>query len=93
MRDRLTRSGQAAARDTEIPRAQRHAARPSLTTLFEGVTTRVERDARAAAAVRDLGYAMRAVADFIGRHYVTVSRAVAKSERQTLPQKMSECKT
>jgi REP element-mobilizing transposase RayT len=93
MRDRLAQSCHAAARDTEIPRAQRYATRPSLATLFDGVSTRAERDVRAAAAVRDHGYAMKAVADFIGRHYVTVSRAVARSERQTAAAKMSECKT
>jgi REP element-mobilizing transposase RayT len=82
MRDGLARSCRAAARDTEIPRAQRYATRPSLATLFEGVRTRAERDVRAAAAVRDHGYAMKMVAGFIGRHYVTVSRAVARSERQ-----------
>jgi REP element-mobilizing transposase RayT len=93
MRDRLARSCHAAARDTEIPRAQRYAIRPSLPTLFEGVSTRAERDARSAIAVRDHGYAMKAVADFIGRHYVTVSRAVARSEGQASASKMSECKT
>jgi REP element-mobilizing transposase RayT len=36
------------------------------------------RDARSVAAVRDHGYAMREVADFLGRHYVTVSRALAR---------------
>jgi hypothetical protein len=93
IRDRLAESCRAAARDIEIPRTQRYATRPSLAALFDGVTTRAERDVRAAAAVRDHGYAMKAVADFIGRHYVTVSRAVARSERQTSPVKMSECKT
>jgi hypothetical protein len=62
--------------------------------LFEGVSTRAERDTRAASAVRDHGYAMKAVADFIGRDYVTVSRAVARSGRQAdVSTKMSECKT
>ena len=82
MGDQLARSCRAAARDTEIPRAQRYATRPSLATLFDGVTTRAERDVRAAVAVHDHGYSMKVVADFIGRHYVTVSRAVARSERQ-----------
>jgi REP element-mobilizing transposase RayT len=82
IRDCLAQSCHAAARDTEIPRAERYATRPSLAALFDGVTTRAERDVRAAAAVRDHGYAMKAVADFIGRHYVTVSRAVARAERQ-----------
>jgi REP element-mobilizing transposase RayT len=82
-RDRLARACQAAARDTEIPRPQRYATRPSLATLFEGAGTRAARDAQAVVAVRNHGYSMKEVADFIGRHYVTVSRAVARAERQS----------
>ncbi len=93
VRDHLARACRVAARDTEIPRVERHATRPSLAALFEGVTTRAERDDRAARAVRDHGYSMKAVGDFIGRHYVTVSRAVARSEGQTSASEMSECKT
>jgi len=64
----------------EIPRAQRFAARPELAHLFAGTTTRVERTARAVTAVRDHGYTMKEAADFIGRHYVTVSRALARAD-------------
>ena len=92
--DRIAATSLVSMGDREIPRAQRYATRPPLATLFAGVTTRAERDARAVTAVRDHGYAMKAVADFIGRHYVTVSRAVANAERQTPPPaEMSECKT
>jgi REP element-mobilizing transposase RayT len=77
---RLNEEGRAATQCTEFPRAQRFAARPPLAHLFAGASTRAERDARAVTAVRDHGYAMKEVADFIGRHYVTVSRALAHAD-------------
>jgi hypothetical protein len=43
--------------------------------------------------VRDHGYAMKEVADFFGRHYVTVSRALARADGLPSRGKMSECKT
>ena len=70
----------AIARCTEFPRAQRFAHRPSLDVLFAGVATRSERDARSVTAVRDHGYSLKEVGDFIGRHYVTVSRALARPD-------------
>jgi REP element-mobilizing transposase RayT len=70
----------AAAQCTEIPRAQRFASRPPLAQLFAGVATRAARDARSVIAVRDHGYAMKEVADFLGRHYVTVSRALTHAD-------------
>jgi putative transposase len=90
---RLAEPAPSAKRCTEIPRAQRFAARPTLARLFAGVTSRAERNARAVAAVRDHGYAMKAVADFLGRHYITVSRALAQADRLPSRAKMSECKT
>lgn len=65
----------------EIPRAQRHALRPSLEQIFAGVNSREDRDRRSALAVRDHGYTMTAIARYLGRHYITVSRAVARYER------------
>lgn len=70
----------AAARSPEIPRVQRLASRPTLAQIFAGVEARADRDAHAVAAVRDHGYAMREVADFLGRHYITVSRALARAD-------------
>jgi transposase len=67
--------------------------RPALARLFADATTRAERNARAVIAVRDHGYAMKEVADFIGRHYVTVSRALARADGLPPEEKMSECKT
>jgi len=69
-----------AGRSAQIPRSQRFAGRPGLGELFIGVSSRAERDRRAVAAVRDHGYAMRRVAEFLGLHYVTVSRALARAD-------------
>ena len=77
---RLDERCRAAAQCPEIPRAQRFASRPPLAQLFAGVATRAERDARSVIAVRDHGYTMKEVADFLGRHYVTVSRALAHAD-------------
>jgi hypothetical protein len=62
---------------TEFRRSERYAARPALDQIFAGVTSRQERNARAVVAVRDFGYTMKQVGDYLGRHYVTVSRALA----------------
>jgi putative transposase len=77
---RLDERCRAAAQCPEIPRAQRFASRPPLAQLFADVATRAERDARSVIAVRDHGYTMKEVADFLGRHYVTVSRALAHAD-------------
>jgi putative transposase len=77
---RLDERCRAAVQCPEIPRAQRFASRPPLAQLFAGVATRAERDARSVIAVRDHGYTMKEVADFLGRHYVTVSRALAHAD-------------
>jgi len=63
---------------TEFPRAQRFGSRPPLASIFGNVASRSERNARAVAAVRDHGYTMKVVADFLGLHYITVSRALAR---------------
>src|SRR6266446_1523686 len=77
---RLDEHCRAVAQCLEIPRAQRFASRSPLAQLFDGVVTRADRNARAVTAVRDHGYAMKEVADFLGRHYVTVSRALAHAD-------------
>jgi putative transposase len=77
----------------EIPRAQRFVLRQPLATLFAGVTSQADRDACCAGAVRDHGYTMKAVATFLGVHYVTVSRAVARAEAQASSASVSDCKT
>lgn len=79
-------------RTREIPRAQRFAGRPSLEQLFAGVTTRRDRDALSVKAVREHGYSMKEIAEFLGPHYVTVSRALARAKGGRSAE-MSECKT
>lgn len=60
----------------EIPRFQRQGVRPSLDKLFaqaplgEGI----------AAAYREHGYTMKAIADYLGVHYATVSRRLREQE-------------
>jgi len=77
----------------EIPRAQRFALRLPLATLFAGVTSRGDRDARCLQAVRDHGYTMKAVAQFLSVHYMTVSRAVSSSEAKRAVSGVSDCET
>jgi putative transposase len=72
----------AAATNGEIPRAQRFVLRPLLSAIFAGSPAGVERDLCCARAVREHGYTLRAVAAYLGVHYSTVSRALARGERQ-----------
>jgi hypothetical protein len=61
----------------EIPKSQRHMGRPSLAELFAAARTdRATRDARILEAVDRHGYSQKAVADWLGLHYSTVSRLV-----------------
>jgi len=78
---------------TEFPRAQRFGSRPPLTRIFGNVTSRADRNTRAVAAVRDHGYTMKDVADYLGLHYITVSRALARADGLLATEEMSECKT
>jgi putative transposase len=82
-----------AASALEVPRVQRFALRPSLAALFASVTSRDDRDARCVQAVREHGYTMGAIAQFLGLHYATVSRALARGEAQRLRSEMLDCKT
>lgn len=77
----------------EIPREQRFALRLPLVTLFAGVTSRSERDARCVDAVRDHGYTLRAVAQFLGVHYMTVSRALSRGEATRASSAVLDCET
>jgi DNA-directed RNA polymerase specialized sigma24 family protein len=62
----------------EVPRAQRFALRPALAVLFTNVLSKDDRDARCALAVREHGYTMKEIAEFLGLHYSTVSRALSR---------------
>lgn len=91
--ERLSAQCRGAVPCTEFPRAQRFASRPPLARVFDNVAAKADRNARAVAAVREHGYTMKEVADFLGLHYITVSRAVAHADRLTAREEMSECKT
>jgi putative transposase len=69
-----------AARSVEVPRVQRFAGRPPLSQLFQDVTSKADRNARTVLAIRDHGYAMREVAEFLGRHYATISRVMSLAD-------------
>lgn len=77
----------------EVPRAQRFALRPPLSALFTRIASRDDRDARCVVAVREHGYTMREIGHFLGLHYATVSRALARGEDQGLRSEMLDCKT
>ncbi len=72
----------AAAAHEEIPRTQRFALRPRLSAIFAGAPAGADRDLCCARAVRAHGYTLRAVAAYLGVHYSTVSRALARGERK-----------
>ena len=55
---------------------------PGTAALFVGATSRTGRDRRCAVAVHQRGYTLKAVAEFLGLHYATVSRALAWAEAQ-----------
>ncbi|MGH7299838.1 MAG: REP-associated tyrosine transposase [Candidatus Rokuibacteriota bacterium] len=76
-----------AVRCTEFPRAHRFASRPPLAKIFADVTSRADRNARAVVAVRDHGYTMKEVAEILGRHYITVSRALAGADAHSARRK------
>lgn len=67
-----------AATIREIPRRQRHAARPDLKTLFPaaGFRTKAARDTAIRRAHLDYGYTLSEVARHLGLHYTTISKVV-----------------
>jgi len=64
----------------EIPRAQRYASRPSLQDLFlPGGEDRKERDRRIYDSHVHYGYTLKEIAQHLGIHYTTVSKAVKRN--------------
>jgi putative transposase len=63
----------------EIPRTQRYPGRPPLNRLFAGppLADRQQRNQRVAEAHITYGYTLKEIADCLGVHYTTVSKAVA----------------
>ena len=73
----------------EVPKSQRYMGRPSLERLFEGRIVREKRwrDRSTVEAVEEWGYSQKEVADYLGLHYSTISRAIKQN------QEMSRIKT
>jgi REP-associated tyrosine transposase len=74
LRPRLT----ATRRLHEVPRVQRYADRPSLTTLFRDsqALTKAARDRLIYTAHVDYGYSLAAIGRALGLHYTTISKVV-----------------
>lgn len=66
----------------EIPRVQRYAARPPLEALlvFGKTGARTARDKAIQEAYAKYGYTLREIAEHLGVHYSTVSRALRRTE-------------
>jgi putative transposase len=68
---------------TEIPRAQRFAARPPLDRLLPRVRSALKRDRAIAKAYLQHGYSQRDIAAHVGLHYSTVSRIVQREKAKS----------
>lgn len=62
----------------EIPIIERFAARPTLTCVFGKTVDRSERDSNIYVAHIKYGYSLKAIGDFLGIHYSTVSKVLKK---------------
>jgi len=69
----------------EIPKTQRYAGRPSLEELLkeEGVRHKKVKDETIYMAYTQYGYRMKEIAEYLGVHYATVSRAVMRIENKS----------
>jgi len=77
----------------EVPRAQRFGLRPDLASLFTNVMSKDDRDARCALAVREHGYTMKEIGEFLGLHYSTVSRALSRAAGESAASRVLDFKT
>jgi len=66
----------------EIPRSQRLAARPSLDSLFSGITSKVERNRKIHEATRQHEYTLSELQEHLGLHYSTISRIATRVEEE-----------
>jgi putative transposase len=68
----------------EIPKIQRYAGRPSLEELFkeERMKHKKAKDETIYRVYIQYGYRMKEIAEYLGVHYATVSRAVMRVEQQ-----------
>jgi hypothetical protein len=67
----------------EVPRVQRYVARPSLRELFKGKKgkERTAEDRAIYDAYVRYGYTMKEIAEHLGFHYATISRAIKREQR------------
>ena len=67
----------------EVPRAQRYAARPSVAKIFGGekAKSRKQKDEIMYRAYVEHGYRMVEIAEYLGVHYATISRAIRRGEK------------
>lgn len=67
----------------EIPRSQRYPGRPPLDSLFVNISgsTKQQRNLLIIESHIDYGYTLKEIADFLGIHYTTVSKAVSARKK------------
>jgi len=63
----------------EIPRPQRYVSRPSLDKIFSRQKEKAKRDRSINVAHMSHGYTLKEIADYLGIHYTTVSKVIAKA--------------
>lgn len=68
----------------EIPKVQRYLSRPNLEEIFnqERIKDKQMRDKQIHKAIILYGYLLREVADYLGVHYTTISKALKEAERK-----------
>jgi hypothetical protein len=68
----------------EVPRPQRHPARSPLSEIFKGKKQKEKKveDKIIYAAYVQHGYTMREIAEHLGLHYATISRAIKRMEQK-----------
>jgi len=62
----------------EIPRPQRYVGRPSLDKIFGGQEAKRQRDRSIYIAHTRYGYTLKEIADYLGVHYTTISKAIGR---------------
>jgi putative transposase len=63
----------------EIPRQQRYIGRPSLGGIFRGRKGKEKRNIGIRTAHLTYGYTLKEIADYLGVHYTTISKVIAKA--------------
>jgi putative transposase len=66
----------------EIPRSQRYLSRPALAKLFAKADKKEKRNKRMHAAHIKYGYTLKEIADHLGIHYSTVSKAIKETDEK-----------